>query len=78
MNALRGQENREFEILAARGNLSGVNRELVIFSCYLPPSLSRAQAEKIIEALTDAISEAKAKANSPWMIIAGDLEQAQN
>ena len=75
LNALRGQENRDFEILAARGNLSGVKRELVVFSCYLPPSLGRAQAERIIEALTDAISEAKAKANSPWMIIAGDWDK---
>ena len=72
LNALRGKEEREYEILASRGNLRGVSREIVIFSCYLPPKINKAKIDSIFETLTDAISEAKAKAKSPWLVIAGD------
>ena len=72
LDALRGKEVRDFEILAVRGNLKGIKRELVVFSCYMPPKLNKKQADSILETLTDAISEAKAKANSPWIVVAGD------
>ena len=72
LNALRGMDARECEIVTARGNLRGVKREIVLFSCYLPPKMPKNKVDSIFETLTDAISEAKAKANSPWMIIAGD------
>ena len=34
--------------------------------------MTKNTVEKVLESLTDAISEAKAKANSPWLIVAGD------
>ena len=49
-----------------------MKREVVIFSCYIPPKVPKKSVQEIFESLTDAISEARAKANSPWLIIAGD------
>ena len=72
LNALRGKEVREYELLAVRGNLKGIKREIVVFSCYIPPKLKKKEVTSILETLTDAISEAKAKANCPWIVVAGD------
>ena len=71
LNALRG-DARDFEILPVRGNLKGVQRELVIFSCYLPPKINKTGMDRLLESLTDAISEAKAKVDNPWVVVAGD------
>ena len=73
LNSLKGPEVRDFEILACKGRMRGVKREIVVFSCYLPPGIGGTELARIQEALTDAISEAKLKANSPWMIIGGDF-----
>ena len=72
LNALRGKDVREFELLAVRGNIRGVKREIVIFSFYMPPKFVKKDSELVIETLIDAVSEARAKANSPWIVIAGD------
>ena len=58
--------------MAVKGNLRGVRREIVIFSCYIPPKVNKKEVTDIFESLTDAISEGKAKANSPWIVVAGD------
>ena len=62
----------DFEILAVKGNITGVKREVVVFSCYIPPKLNKKVIEKIFESLTDAIGKANANANSPWLIVTGD------
>ena len=72
LNALRGLEVRDFEILCCRGRMNGVKREIVTFTCDLPPGMNKKKVEAILESLTDAISEAKAKSDCPWLIIAGD------
>ena len=72
LKALRSPDVRDFEILAVRGNLCGIKREVVIFSCYIPPKLNKQSIECTLENLTDAISKARAKAGSPWIIIGGD------
>ena len=65
LNALKGAA-KDYEILACKGNLKGVKRQVVVFSCYLPPGIPSKQVSDILETLTDAVSEAKAKADSPW------------
>ena len=72
LNALRGDTVRDYEILACRGQLRGVKREIIAFSCYLPPKIPKKELENILETLTDAISEARAKSDSPWIVIGGD------
>ena len=75
LNALKGPEKRDFEILACRGRLKGISREIVTFSVYLPPGIPGKKLTDIQEALTDAISEATAKANNPWLIVGGDFNR---
>ena len=52
--------------------MRGVQREIVIFSCYLPPKINKVDLDTIMETLTDLISEARAKTENPWVIVAGD------
>ena len=75
LNALKGPERRDYKILACRGRLKGVKREIVTFSIYLPPGLQGKTVTDVIETLTDAISEAIAKADNPWLIIGGDFKR---
>ena len=73
LNALKGPA-REYEVLC-KGNLIGMKRELVVFSCYLPPGIPGREFDKMMEALTDAITEAKSKADSLWIILGGDFNR---
>ena len=75
LNALRGPERREYEILPCRGHLKGVKREVLVFSVYLPPGIQGDVLTDILESLTDAISEAKAKCNDPWICVGGDFNR---
>ena len=75
LNALKGPDKRDFEILACRGRMKGLKREVVIFSIYLPPGMAGKLLTDVIEALTDDISKAKAKANDPWLIVGGDFNR---
>ena len=53
LNALRGREVREYEILAVKGNLRGIKKEIVVFSCYIPPKVNKEKVTSILEYLTD-------------------------
>ena len=75
LNALKRPEKRDFEILACRGRLKGVKREVVLFSVYLPPGIQGKKLTEILETLTDAISESIAKADNPWLVIGGDFNR---
>ena len=55
--------------------MKGVKKEIVVFSVYLPPGIKGEIMTDILEALTDAVSEAKAKADDPWLIIGGDFNR---
>ena len=70
LNILRN--NRELEILAVKGRLRGIKREVLIFSCYFPPGQNKKQFEGVMEILTDAISEARSKTDSPWIVVGAD------
>ena len=48
---------------------------MVVFSCYVPPSIGGKDYTLIMETLTDAITEAKTVANSPWLVVGGDFNQ---
>ena len=61
----------EFEILATRGQIKNCKKELTIFSCYLPPKLSKIESTSFLDVLTDAISEAKSTSDG-WLMIGGD------
>ena len=47
------------EIVAARGKLKGYNKEVNVFSCYVPPKLTKSESAELLETLSDAIAESK-------------------
>lgn len=55
--------------------MRGVKKEVVTFSVYLPPEIQSKLLNDILETLTDAISEAIAKANDPWILVGGDFNR---
>ena len=65
-------DNRDLEILAAKGRIKGIKRELILFSCYFPPGMRKKESEGVMEVLNDAISEARAKAEAPWIVVGAD------
>ena len=69
LNAMRGQ--RQFEIVAARGKIKGYKTEIMVFSCYLPPKLNRAQSTEFFDVLTDCISKAKTTSEG-WLLVGAD------
>ena len=61
----------QYEILAVRGKVKGYNKDLTVFSCYLPPRLLMKESTEFMDLLTDAISEAK-QSSDGWMLVGGD------
>ena len=62
---------KHFKILATRGKLRGYKTEITVFSCYIPPKLTKNQSVEFLDLLTDAISEAKTTSEG-WILIGGD------
>ena len=73
--ALNSLKKTKFEIVAASGKITGIKKEHLIFSCYLPPNYNRSQTDEFFEVLTDAISEARAKFPGVWLTIGGDWNE---
>ena len=63
------------QILVCRGRIRSVSSEVVTFSIYLPPGIPCKKLTDIKEPLTDAKSEATAKANQPWLVLGGDFNR---
>lgn len=63
------------EVIFAAGSVIGQRRKLVLFACYMPPNLSRTQAEKCMFYITELIVEAKKCFRDPLLCIIGDFNQ---
>ena len=57
--------------MAARGKIKNYKKGITIFSCYLPPKLSRKESQEFMEVLADAVGETKSTSND-WVLIGGD------
>ena len=68
LKSLRG---KNFEILATRGKLKSHKKDITVFSCYLPPRLSKNESNEMIETLADAIAESKTTSDG-WYLVGGD------
>ena len=69
LSSLKGR--KEFEILAVRGKIKGYEKDLTLFSCYLPPKLTRQESAEFFDVLTDAITQARSSSDG-WISIGGD------
>ena len=69
LNSLKNKAH--LEILAARGRLRNYKKEINVFSCYIPPKLTRQQSTEFLDTLSDAIAECKMSSEG-WFVIGGD------
>ena len=54
-------KRENFELVSAVGKLAGEKRTIVIYGVYLPPSLTKANANKACEIINDNINEVNVK-----------------
>ena len=66
---------KQYEIVSAAGKIIGLNRSIVIYCIYLPPSLTNTQAEEACRLVSDDISKLKVKLGDPYVVIGGDINQ---
>ena len=64
-------QKKQFEILEVRGKLKRYSKDLTVFSCYLPPKLSKKESCEFFDVLTDAITEAKTTSKG-WLVVGGN------
>ena len=63
--------------MAARGKIKNYKKGITIFSCYLPPKLSRKESQEFMEVLADAVGETKSTSND-WVLIGGDWNMGRS
>ena len=51
--------------------IRGYKKDVNIFSCYLPPKLSKVESAEFMETLANAIAEAKITSDG-WFVVGGD------
>ena len=64
-----------YKVLAAFGKVTGIKGKLFVLACYAPPNLSAAQAEGLIQYLSDVVCEAKRTYRDCSILITGDFNQ---
>ena len=62
-------EKHKFEIVAARGNITGLSRSVVVLAFYLPPSTNVENTKEIIEFIIEIIERAKIDEDRPYIIL---------
>ena len=65
----RGQS----EVVCAVGRKTGLSRQILVMSVYLPPKLSIAKSKEALEFVNEAVGRAKEDLNDPIIIIGGDF-----
>ena len=68
-------KRRSYEICSVKGNLVGLNRNIVLYVVYLPPNLGNNKAEEACLLINDDITRINVELNDPLVIIAGDVNQ---
>ena len=65
----------EHEVVAAVGKVNGIKGKVFCLSCYAPPNLTRQKADKLLEYISDLVSEGKRRFNDCTVIVCGDFNQ---
>ena len=63
------------EVLAAVGNVKGIEGKVFVLACYAPPNLTQLRSKQLIEFLSNVIQEAKRMFRDCLIIVGGDFNQ---
>ena len=64
-----------FEVLCVAGKVNKIREKAVVVAVYIPPNYTRIKAELCLDYISDVISEAKRRFESPLITVAGDWNQ---
>ena len=60
-----------FEVLAGVASLKGHSRKMVIFACYLPPSMDANSSSECLDFIVNSIHVVKRKYDDPHIVVGG-------
>ena len=66
------------KIVCATGKKTGLSRQILVFSVYLPPKLSVSKAKETLDFLSEAVGRAKEEMEDPIIIIGGVQPRTRN
>ena len=64
-----------FEVLCIAGKVNKIREKVVVIAVYMPPNYTRVKADSCLDYISDVISEAKRRVDSPVIMVAGDWNQ---
>lgn len=63
------------EVLCIAGKVNKIREKVVVIDVYMPPNYTRVKADTCLDYISDVISEAKRRIDSPVIMFAGDWNQ---
>ena len=72
-NLKRKQIKTKYEMVCAVGKIGKVDRQIAIFSVYVPPRTKSAEFTELCEDLATALIQVKTSAKNPIIIVGGDF-----
>lgn len=69
-----GVESRH-ELMVCVRSIKGHRRRMIALVCYIPPNISKKEAEDCLDCITCAISSCKRKYSNPYFVVDGDFNQ---
>ena len=64
-----------FEVLCVAGKVNKLREKAVVIAVYIPPNYPKVRADQCLDYISDVISEAKRRFDSPTITVAGDWNQ---
>ena len=64
---------REFEVLCTVGKIGKVERNVIVFTVYIPPGIAAATFERLVEGLAAEVLAAKGSYKNPIVVVNGDM-----
>ena len=64
-----------FEVLCIAGKVNKIKEKVVIVAVYIPPNYPKVKADACLDYVSDVVSEAKRRFESPMITVAGDWNQ---
>ena len=64
-----------FEVLCIAGKVNKIREKVVVIAVYMPPNYTRVRANSCLDYISDVVSEAKRRFESPVIVVAGDWNQ---
>ena len=62
-------------MLCVAGKVNKIKDKLVVIAVYMPPNYTRVRADACLDYVSDVVSEAKRRFDSPLITVAGDWNQ---